>query len=327
MNAFARIAGQGAATRFAGRTSLTIGLVNNMPDAAMAATERQFLGLLQAAAGAVEIELRLFAVESLPRGERVRALMAGRYEGAEALADAELDGLVVTGAEPRAADLELEPYWPAMAQVIDWSASAGVATIWSCLAAHAAVLRLDGVRRRPLPTKLSGVFESRGLADDPLLEGAPAPFAVPHSRQNTLAEHDLISHGYEVLTRSAEAGVDAFVRRERAIALFLQGHPEYDADTLQKEYLRDVGRFLRGERGDHPATPRHYFDAEAERVLATLADYAARHPNPGLLTLYAETLAEAPLAATWRASAIWLYRNWLAEAAGVPASALGQESA
>jgi homoserine O-succinyltransferase/O-acetyltransferase len=297
-------------SRRAGRR-LTIGLLNNMPDAALGATERQFGDLLRAAAGEGEIELRLFALPGLARGERARGQMAGRYESAEAMADAGLDGLIVTGNEPRAADLDAEPYWPALTQVIDWTQTAGVATLWSCLAAHAAVLHLDGVRRRRLPAKLSGVFLSHVVSDDALIYGATEPFATPHSRQNGLVQADLTRRGYRILTRSSEAGVDAFTKRGPAPALFLQGHPEYEADSLLREYARDVGRFLRRERPTHPGTPRGYFGAETEAALADLALTALGAPDPALMPLYAEALASAAPARTWRASALALYRNWL----------------
>jgi len=296
---------------FAPRRRLRIGLLNNMPDAALCATERQFGDLLRAAAADIELELRLFALPGLPRGERARSQMAGRYERAEALADAGLDGLIVTGNEPRAADLDAEPYWPALAQVIDWTQAAGVATLWSCLAAHAAVLRLDGVRRRRLPAKLSGVFVSHVVSDDMLIEGAPERFITPHSRQNDLVQADLTRRGYRILTGAAEAGVDAFTRRGPAPALFLQGHPEYDSDSLLREYARDVGRFLRRERPAHPPTPSGYFDAETEAALAELAAIARVAPDPALMPLYADILAAAAPTRTWRASALALYRNWL----------------
>jgi homoserine O-succinyltransferase len=297
----------------AGRTRrwLTIGLLNNMPDAALGATERQFGDLLQAAAGELEINLRLFALPGLPRSERARAAMAGRYASAESMADAGLDGLIVTGNEPRAADLDAEPYWPALTRVIDWTQQTGVATLWSCLAAHAAVLHLDGIRRRPLPAKLSGVFVSHVVSDDTLILGAPDGFTTPHSRQNGLVQADLTRRGYRILTGGAEAGVDAFTRRGPGPALFLQGHPEYDSDSLLREYARDVGRFLRGERPIHPLTPSGYFGPETEAALAEIGEIARATPDPALMPLYAETLAAAVPTRTWRASALALYRNWL----------------
>src|SRR5580658_9334464 len=140
---------------------LKIGLLNNMPDAAMAATERQFSDLLQVATEGTPVTLRLFALSSLPRGEAAQAHMRGRYQAAETLASAGLDGLIVTGSEPRAPELDQEPYWPALTRVIDWTQKSGIPTIWSCLAAHAAVQHLSRIRRQQLPAKLSGVVQSR----------------------------------------------------------------------------------------------------------------------------------------------------------------------
>jgi len=105
-------------------------------------------------------------------------------------------------------------------------------------------------------------------ADDALLADVSKPLVTPHSRQNGLSRADLARRGYRILTHSTEAGVDAFTRVGQARALFLQGHPEYDSDTLMREYARDVGRFLRGERPVHPVTPSGYFDAATEAALA-----------------------------------------------------------
>jgi homoserine O-succinyltransferase len=302
---------------------LTIGLLNNMPDSALCATERQFDDLLAEAAGGVRVQLRLFALPHVRRGAEAHTLMAGRYERAAAMADAGLDGLIVTGLEPQAADLRDEAYWPDLARVIDWTEAAGLPTVWSCLAAHAAVLRLSNVHRRPLAAKLSGVFASEPVSDDPLVAGAPRPILTPHSRLNSLVEADLTLRGYEVLSRSPAAGVDAFVRREGGVALFLQGHPEYDADTLAREYLRDVGRFLKGHRPQHPRPPTGYFDAETESALSALAGISRAAPNLERLPRYAAAIRAAPRQ-TWRASAVNLYRNWLAELAaraGAPVAA------
>jgi homoserine O-succinyltransferase len=299
------------------RPALRIGLVNNMPDAALCATERQFGDLLSAAAGDTEIDLVLFSLAGVARGEKARASMAGRYRDAPMIADAGLDGLIVTGAEPKTPRLDDEPYWPALTEVADWTRFAGLPTVWSCLAAHAAVLHFDGIERRRLPAKLSGVFTSRLAEADPLLDGAER-LTTPHSRLNGLDEGELIASGYETLTRSPQAGVDAFVHREGALALFLQGHPEYDGDTLAREYLRDVGRFLRGERPAHPAIPAGYFDAATEVRLAAIS----QQPRP--LAEYEAVLAAATPEWTWRGSAIRLYRNWLGELAGAPVRAKTQ---
>lgn len=295
--------------------ALRIGVLNNMPDAALLATERQFSGLIGEAAGGRDIELGWFALAGVERGERARAAMVGRYADARTLPDANLDGLIVTGAEPRAPELDAEPYWQALTWVIDWTQAAAIPTVWSCLAAHAAVLHLDGARRRRLPAKLSGVFVSDRAAGDLLLAGAPMRLVSPHSRLNGLLEDDLVAAGYRILTRSPEAGVDAFARRGPALALFFQGHPEYDANSLAREFSRDIARFLNGERGALPAPPSRYFDAATEARLARLADRVQRGARGDVIEQYREALARAGTSFSWRSSAVSLYRNWLAEAA------------
>ncbi len=292
---------------------LTIGLVNNMPDAALAATERQFTRVLQSAAGEREVRLKLFSLPDVPRSEHAQALLRGRYADIDALPGANLDGLIVTGSEPRTPDLAAEPYFPHLTRLIDWAESNGVSTVWSCLAAHAAVLHLDGVRRRHLKEKLSGVFACERAADHPLLSGVEAPL-TPHSRQNELVEGDLTAAGYQVLTRSPQAGVDLFVRDQGALFVFFQGHPEYDADSLLREYCRDVGRYLRGEHEGHPSPPHGYFSAATVHALKALASEAARDRGLHLMARYLEITGQAP-ADTWRVNAQRVYANWLNEVA------------
>jgi homoserine O-succinyltransferase len=290
---------------------LQIGLLNNMPDAALRATEQQFSGLLKAAAGGRDVRLRLFCLPGIARGDYARSHMRGTYASAEALPAAGLDGLIVTGAEPRAPRLSQEPYWAELTQVVDWAARGGPPSVWSCLAAHAAVLHLDGVERRPLAAKCSGVFEARIVCADPLLAGLASPSLVPHSRLNGLAEGDLAHHGYQVLTRCDEVGVDTFVRRASSLMVFFQGHPEYDRNSLLREYLRDAGRFLRGERHSLPAVPAGYLGGQIEQAFSKLGQCAARHPDPSLLRAYEAVAATAEPGAGWRPYAEKIYANWL----------------
>jgi len=300
------------------RTPIEIGLLNNMPDAALHATERQFAGLLQAAAGQIEVRLRFYALPEIPRGEHTRAYMASLYDDPDAMCAAGLDGLIVTGAEPRAANLVDELYWERLTLVVDWAEANVAASYWSCLAAHAAVQHLDGVGRMPLATKSSGVFQSEAVGEDPLLTRRPARLLTPHSRLNGLDEAALTASGYHILTRSAEAGVDTFVRRGRSLMLFGQGHPEYDADTLLREYCRDVGRFLCGKRGLRPDVPTGYLNQKTQRALAVLA---RREPNTALMARYNAIAATATPKQVWRASATALFRNWLHHIAAHKAAA------
>jgi homoserine O-succinyltransferase len=289
-----------------------IGLVNNMPDTALEATERQFIALLEAASGEVRVRLRLFSLPGVPRGERGQRHVDKFYRGLRELPDSGLDALIVTGTEPRAASLRNEPYWYWLGELIDWADVNTVSTVWSCLAAHAAVLHLDGIARHPLADKCFGVFDCAILPDHPLTAGQ-ARVSVPHSRWNELREDELRAHGYEVLTRSAQAGVDMFARQGRSLFVFLQGHPEYDALSLLGEYRRDFARFLRGEREICPSLPHGYFDDAARAQLAELRMRALADRREELLAELPVVALEQSLRAGWRPPAERLYGNWLSQ--------------
>ena len=131
----------GPAVDLRGRNCLTIGLVNNMPDAACGATERQFLKLLRAASSDVVVLLKLFSIAAVPRSGATRAELAGRYRDISELWNAPLDGLIVTGTEPIAADLKDEPYWNALCDLVDWSRHHLRRLVVSRRARHRAVCR------------------------------------------------------------------------------------------------------------------------------------------------------------------------------------------
>ncbi|ABD05712.1 homoserine O-succinyltransferase [Rhodopseudomonas palustris HaA2] len=301
----------------AGRdAAIEIGLVNNMGDAALRATERQFARLLEAGAGDRPVRLHCFALPSVQRSPAARHRIDSLYAGISELRTIRLDGLIVTGAEPRAATLREEPYWDEMRALVDWAEANTTSTIWSCLAAHAAVLHLDGIERERLPKKCSGIYAGERLQDDPLLIDLPAQMQVPHSRLNDLPADRLAASGYEVLTQARDAGVDVFMRRGRSRFVFFQGHPEYDIGSLQREYLRDIGRFLTGERESYPEIPVDYFDAATEAALGAFGAQAEAEPEPALISRLPQLALRAGVADAIEATATTLFRNWLDSLAG-----------
>jgi homoserine O-succinyltransferase len=299
-----------ARVRHSDPNCLEIGLINNMPDAALDATVRQFRGLLGAAAGEAAVHLTLYTLPEVPRSDFGRQRVSG-YSNIDDLWDSELDGLIVTGAEPRAADLEDEPYWQNLTRVLEWAECHTYSTILSCLAAHAGILYIDGIARRPLGDKRFGVFECVPVSDHPLTAAAPSSLQMPHSRWNEVPEDALLACGYRVLTRSADAGVDAFVKQRNSLFVFFQGHPEYDATTLLLEYRRDIGRFLRGERDTYPPMPHGYFDEEIAAALVALQERSLADRREERLAEFPIALAADRVTNNWRSAAESLYRNWL----------------
>jgi homoserine O-succinyltransferase/O-acetyltransferase len=302
----------GPAVELNASNCITVGLVNNMPDAALEATERQFTDLIRVAAPKAVVLLKLFAIPELPRGENARVDIAERYRDISELWDTPLDGLIVTGTEPRLGNLRGEPYWDTLTKLVDWARDHTSSAIWSCLAAHAAVLHRDGIERRALKQKRCGVFDFRLTGTHPMTEHFPDPLWVPHSRYNDLPERALTASGYKILSRSKSAGVDTFAKQDGSFFLFFQGHPEYDADTLLREYRRDVARFLAGERDAYPATPAGYFNAGAAALAEAFRSRALAERRSELIAEFPKAALEAGLECPWREAAVGVYEKWVA---------------
>ncbi len=288
---------------------LTIGLINNMPDSALQATERQFMQLLRAAAGNVRIHFHCFSLPSVRRSQLAQSRIDRQYTDIADLGRLQIDGLIVTGAEPNAATLPEEPFWQDLTDIVDWAETNTRSTIWSCLAAHVAVLHLDGIERQRLNAKCSGVYDCSAVTDDWLTRDVPSPLKISHSRLNELRASDLVARGYQLLTRSPGAGVDIFAKELRSHFIFFQGHPEYDALSLQREYLRDISRYLAGEQDTYPAVPSGYFDTETENKLARFEKRARAERKLPLSVVLPRLTLRPDIAPGTAAAAI--FKNWL----------------
>jgi homoserine O-succinyltransferase/O-acetyltransferase len=304
---------------WSGAPTVDVGLVNNMPDAVFARTERQFDQLLQEAArGQIKVRLHLLAIPEVARGKTASLEIADRYRDVSDLARMNLDALIVTGAEPKARLLSDEPYWAAMTRLIDWAENNVSSAIWSCLAAHAAVKHLDNIDRRPVGAKCFGVFDCEVELRHSLVAGLAETLCIPHSRYNELAEDDLLRAGYSILTRSKLAGIDMFTKkRQRSMFVFFQGHPEYDPASLWREYRRDIARFLAGERNDYPKPPHNYLTADDMRECQLFEAQATAFRHPDLIPAIPEKAEAARQSSSWRPSAVLIYRNWLKQVANL----------
>jgi homoserine O-succinyltransferase len=305
--------------------AVNIALVNNMPDPALEDTEMQFFELLEAASGELPLSVRLYSLTTIARGERVQPHLASFYSGVDDLRKERFDAAIITGTEPHQPDLRHEPYWAELVQVMEWAERHTTSSVLSCLAAHASVLHSDGIQRHRLSDKRFGVFNARRVHEHALTAQLADPVRFPHSRWNELWADELAACGYAVLTESEKAGVDIFVKNKgQSLFVYFQGHPEYGAQTLHKEYRRDIKRFLRGERETYPSMPEGYFDPVATAALGDF-EQRARSDRREEVMEHFPPAAEATFERTWASSATGLYRNWLryivsrkAEAAAFP---------
>jgi homoserine O-succinyltransferase len=292
------------------KDALRIGLVINMADAALEATEAQFSHLLEAAAGTMAVHLRYSYLPEIVRGPDALQRLRHCYWPIDALLSDRLDALIVTGAEPIATSLPEERYWDRLVQILNWAESNTISSIWSCLAAHAAALHLDAIARRRLPQKCCGVFEHSVLAQHPLVSHLTAPLRTPHSRWNELPLDALTEAGYTVLSASADTGANIFVKQQRSLLVFFQGHPEYERSTLLKEYRRDVERYASGQQAQYPTLPSGYFSSEAATALDAFRECALGTPSTARPS-FPYTSALAGVHNSWGTAAVQIYNNWL----------------
>jgi homoserine O-succinyltransferase/O-acetyltransferase len=291
---------------------IEIGLVSNLPESVFRATERRYRHLLEVAAADIPFRLRCFSLSSGERSPGAANGTANPDADIRDLYSLNIDGLIVTGAEPRAASLPEESYWQALTELIDWAEANTHSTIWSCLAAHAAVLHLDGIERRRLAQKCSGMYDCSKVIDNWLTDGLPSSLKVSHSRLNSLSESDLKARNYEVLTISEDAGVDIFTKRQHSQFVFFQGHPEYDCFSLQHEYLRDIGRYLAGDQEFYPNTPEGYFDAATVSALEKFRTCALAERNPAHMGKLPKLTLQPNVTAEPEVATKTIFRNWFA---------------
>ncbi|MEM6293160.1 MAG: homoserine O-succinyltransferase [Myxococcota bacterium] len=291
---------------------LHIGFLNMMPDAALAVTERQFMHLVGSSGVDALVYVHAFSIPGLGRSAQTQAYVDTHYASVEDLKRGGLDALIITGANVANPSLDQEAFWEPLRAIMDW-ASQNVATVLcSCLATHALVKALYGIDRTPLPTKCWGVYGHRIVGRHPLLRDVKTCFEVPQSRHNQVSRAQLEAAGLTVLIESDEAGVHAAVSPDQFRFVFLQGHPEYDANSLLKEYKREVNRHLDGARADYPPHPVHYFTPDAAALVGAYQRRAVEAMRAGTTPPeFPEADLEANLVNTWRGTARAMFDNWL----------------
>ena len=286
---------------------LKIGLVNNMPDAALVDTDRQFSSLVEESLNGAPFELVRLHLASVERSPTAQVWRDQRSRPAKTMEQAHLDALIITGAEPKTTDLRDEVYWEDLTRLIDDALRLELRVLCSCLASHVAVQHLTGLKRRKRKEKLSGVFEFDVRNSHPLAHTLGPRLTTPHSRWNSLDESDLALIGAEILSLSDDE-VDAFTLPQAPDWLCLQGHPEYEPDTLVREFRRDLFRYQNGQLSACPAPPRGVFAVDEP---ATLHPDRTGHRVRALIDACDRRLSSPTSTIGWRDSAVALYRAWL----------------
>lgn len=201
------------------------------------------------------------------------------YNTFDAVCDRNYDGMIITGAPVEQMPFEQVEYWDELCRIMEWSKTHVFSTFHICWGAQAALYYHYGIPKYDLPEKLFGVFRHEvERRSNILMRGFDDSFMVPHSRHTSIHREAIEAcPELKILASSKEAGVYA-IATEGGRQVFVTGHSEYDADTLEKEYRRDK------DAGLPIHVPWNYY------------------PN--------DDDTQPPMV-TWRSHANLLYQNWL----------------
>ena len=292
---------------------LHVGLLNMMPDAAIEATERQFMRLVGSCNRIAQIYVHPFAVDAGGRGPKAREYLDRYYESFDDVRAAGLDALIISGANPAQPEMEDEPFWEPLVEVMEWAAE-HVCSVVVFMSGDACVREAFPWHRAPALSSRQalGRIRARNIADHPLLANLNTRFDAPHSHVYEVTRADVEPAGVRVLSESEEAGIYLAVSADGFRFVFFQGHPEYDKVSLAKEYKREVIRFIVGERETYPAYPERYFGASARATLDRhrdeVHDAKARGAAP---PAFPDTELEPRLDNTWTDTGKAMFNNWL----------------
>ena len=162
------------------------------------------------------------------------------YQTFDQIKDQKFDGMIITGAPVEKMAFEQVEYWDELCQIMEWSKTHVYSCFHICWGAQAGLYYHYGIQKRMLDKKLFGVYwHTVDRSSSILFRGFDDTFLVPHSRYTTILREDIEQIGaLKILASSSEAGVFA-ISTEGGRQIFVTGHAEYDAHTLEDEYLRD----------------------------------------------------------------------------------------
>ena len=227
----------------------------------------------------LQVELTLVRTKSHESRNTPEKHMLAFYQEFDNVRSQNFDGLIITGAPVEHLPFEEVDYWQELCEIMEWSKTHVHSTFHICWGAQAGLYYHFGIGKQPLPEKMFGVFpHTRDYDKSILLRGFDEVFMVPHSRHTTVDRAQIEAEPQlRILASSEEAGVYAIATRNGR-QIFITGHSEYDALTLEREYKRDVAA------GKDIKVPKNYYpddDPEKKPIVS------------------------------WRSHANLLYCNWL----------------
>ncbi|MCB9982919.1 MAG: homoserine O-succinyltransferase [Rhodospirillales bacterium] len=186
-----------------------------------------------------------------PDNEKEQHRLAYHKPLAEIQNDKTINGIVLTGFPGATLDLRQKTgptddkgneFYDEFIGLLDYARENNVPTLATCWAAHVALNHFYRIERLKRDAKLTGIFELAVKNESsPLVQSMDAQIQMPVSRYYYSDEKALRAEpNLNILASSKETGA-AIVSEKQGSFIYMSGHLEYLADTLPKEYIRDIG--------------------------------------------------------------------------------------
>lgn len=220
---------------------LKIVILNLMPT--KVATETQILRCL--ANTPLQIEIDLLQTTTHKSKNVSEEHMLAFYQTFDDIKDNKYDGMIITGAPVEDMEFEEVDYWEELCKIMEWSKDNVQSTFHICWGAQAGLYYHYGIKKYKLKEKMFGIYKHRLITPKSrLFRGFDEEFYAPHSRHTTVRIEDIEKNpNLKLMAVSDEAGAYVVGDKE-GTQFFVMGHSEYDADTLAKEYFRDINKGL-----------------------------------------------------------------------------------
>lgn len=220
---------------------LEIAIINLMPTKIV--TETQLMRLLSNSP--LQVNITLIATESYVGKNTSLDHLQKFYKSFSEVRDRKFDGMIITGAPVENIDFEEVKYWKELGEIFDYAKKSVTSTLFICWGAQAALYYYYGIEKHKLDKKLFGVYKHKKLVNyERLLKGTDDRFFMPHSRHTTVYSEDIKKCSEVVLIASSKEAGPCIIRSKDNKFIFITGHAEYDRDTLELEYKRDLEKGL-----------------------------------------------------------------------------------
>ena len=254
--------------------SLKIGIVNLMPN--KKETEIHLMKMLSNTP--LQIELDLIRTKSRKSKYTDMDYLTKNYKSLDEIKHKKYDGLIITGAPVEHLEFDEIDYWDELKELFEFARTNVYSSLFICWASQAALYYYYGINKKPLDSKLSGVFEYEVVQESKLTRGLDDYFYYPQSRNTKNDEADILAErDLKIIAKSDEGGVCVVTSTDDRF-VFISGHGEYETDTIYNEYMRDLNK------GINPSIPKNYFKDDD-------------HSNP--------------IVVRWKSSGSLIFSNWI----------------